>query len=270
MAEGSRAKCRIASSIGYAKLLAEGTWVLQSGYDFQSRSADDAASAFDILQWMDAAAIKDFNRLARKRSFNAGQVVYTQQEPGTEMFRIVDGSVRLTARADDGREIVFLLFGAGDCFGSSSLVDQEPRPQSAECLKTTELQVLDHSGFEAMLAKHDTFATAIMRLLSRQMRVASQNFVRSSLTSLASRVAIRIIELSVSRADPTEPRILAVELPQSELAALAGGSRQSVNKILQDFQRQGILHLSSRTIVVDDLDALRRQIEPVSNLGQSP
>ena len=230
--------------------------------NFQPRAvANSLPTAFDIVQWMDEAAVRDFFRLVQRRSFAPGQAVYTQDEPGAEMYRIASGLVRLLARQPDGREAGFLLFVTGDCFGVSSLVDHEPRPQTAECLTAVELDVLDVKGFVELLARHESFTKAVMRLLARQMRVVSRYYARASLTSLVGRIATRIIELATTKTDSSGTVILSVELPQSELASLTGTSRQSVNKTLQTLQHDGVLQLSRRAILVRDIHALRRLAE---------
>lgn len=223
-------------------------------------------SMFDMLRWMDDAAIRDFERLVRRRTFAPGQVIYTQQEAGSEMYRVVSGAIRLTARRADGREAVFLMFGAGDCFGVSSLVDHEARPQTAECLTQVKLDVLSASGFEELLKRHDSFGRAVMILLARQMRVVSQYYELHSLTSLASRIAARLLEVAVeSRTDRGSGGTLVAELPQAELAAMVGTSRQSVNKILQAFQREGMISVSKGAIAIRDKQALRQRADSTSS-----
>ncbi|HKT72689.1 MAG TPA: Crp/Fnr family transcriptional regulator [Steroidobacteraceae bacterium] len=219
--------------------------------------------SFDMLRWMDAEASEDFARLVARCTHPAGQAIYTQQEFGTQMYRVTRGLVRLMTRADDGREVVFLLFGEGDCFGVSSLVDGGPRPQTAECLIETELEILELEGFEDLLRRHASFARAVMMVLTLQMRVVSQYFVSSHLTSLASRVAMRIIENARIRPHESVTGQLVFSLTQSELAALVGASRQAVNKVLQALHRDGALTLSHRAIIVKDLQELRRHVEAV-------
>ena len=48
-------------------------------------------------------------------------------------------------------------------------------------------------------------------------------------------------------------------MTQSDLAAMVGGSRQSVNQILHLFERRGYLRLEGHTLIVKDLEALRRR-----------
>ena len=150
-------------------------------------SADDA-TAFDICRWMDPPASAAFDAAVRLRSYRAGQVIYRQGEPGNEMYRIVSGSVRLSVGSSDGREVVFVIFRDGACFGDSSMVDGGARPQTAEAIGDTSVQMLDRAGFEALRRDHARFGDAMMRLLAAQMRAISEQFVDISLNDLATRI----------------------------------------------------------------------------------
>jgi CRP/FNR family cyclic AMP-dependent transcriptional regulator len=46
---------------------------------------------------------------------------------------------------------------------------------------------------------------------------------------------------------------------QTDLAAMVGGSRQSVNQILRTFERRGYLALQGRKIILKRPDQLRRR-----------
>lgn len=212
---------------------------------------------FDMLQWMTVGAREEFARACRRRSMSSGQLIYGQQDAGAEMYRIVSGSVRLTARRPDGTEAVFLLFGPGDCFGVSTLVDGEQRPQTAECLTGGQIDVLDKSGFEHLLTRDFSFARAVMILLARQMRVVSQYYELHSSPSLERRLSVRLLELAA--ADPAAAGVdhPSVHIAQSDLAAMISASRQSVNKVLQHLQRDAVIRLANRCIMIEDMDELR-------------
>ena len=224
-------------------------------------SADDAM-AFDICRWMDPPAIAAFDAAVRLRSYRAGQVIYRQGEPGNEMYRIVSGSVRLSVGSSDGREVVFVIFRDGACFGDSSMVDGGARPQTAEAIGDTSVQMLDRAGFEALRRDHARFGDAMMRLLAAQMRAISEQFVDISLNDLATRIATRILRdaQAVDVQGDGEMR-LALRLPQSELASMVGASRQSVNKTLQRLQRDGLIVIDYNVIQVRDAEGLRRLLE---------
>ena len=45
---------------------------------------------------------------------------------------------------------------------------------------------------------------------------------------------------------------------QSELAAMIGGTRQTVNRLLGEFTAEGLIRIDRDTLVVPDLDRLER------------
>ncbi|HKY82154.1 MAG TPA: Crp/Fnr family transcriptional regulator [Sphingobium sp.] len=212
---------------------------------------------FDMLQWVTVGAREEFIRCCHRRSMRSGQLIYGQQDAGAEMYRVVSGAVRLTARRPDGTEAVFLLFGPGDCFGVSTLVDGEQRPQTAECLTDGQIDVLDKSVFEHLLTRHFSFARAVMILLARQMRVVSQYYELHSSPSLERRLSVRLLELAAADPASAVAERPSVHIAQSDLAAMTSTSRQSVNKVLQQLQREGVIRLANRCIVIEDMGELR-------------
>lgn len=176
------------------------------------------------------------------------------------MFRLLSGSVRMAVNRTDGREIVYTLFKPGDCFGDSSLVDGESRPQTAEALTEVELQVLERAGFKRLREQFRNFDDALLKLLSRQMRYISTYYADANLNPLAVRIADRIANTAQSFGSPRSEELrLAVPLSQSELAAMVGASRQSVNKVLQQFQSEKLLSIKYGNLLIHDLEGIQER-----------
>jgi CRP-like cAMP-binding protein len=73
-------------------------------------------------------------------------------------------------------------------------------------------------------------------------------------------VAKALLDLSTRFGRPTDDGILvAHELTQEELAQLVGASRETVNKALADFATRGWLRLEARSVVLLDVERLRRR-----------
>lgn len=208
--------------------------------------------SFDLVEWIGAPARAALTAAAGTRRIPAGRLIYQQGDAGREMFRIVEGVVRLSVSRGDGKEIVFLHFEEGDCFGVSSLIDGEPRPQTAEAVMPTIVQVIDAPSFAQLRESHRDFEGALLRLLALQMRVVSLHFIEASLSDLTGRVAARLAEY----ARPATGAGTSVRMPQNEIAALAGASRQSVNRVLQQMQAQGIIATEYNTIEILDFARL--------------
>lgn len=220
---------------------------------------EPSTAKFDLLQWMPGPVQVAFRQALRPRRYAAGQIIYLQGDPGLEMYRIASGYVRLSVTRGDGRELIVFLFDPGDCFGGSSLVDGECRPQTAEALTDVELECLDIQAYRRLRQDHRAFDEALMRMLARQMRFASARFADVSLSGLRARVAARILERAQAAEAVTGADMrLKTRLSQAELARMVGASRQTVNRTLRTLQAEGLITTEYGNIVVQDLAGLAR------------
>lgn len=208
---------------------------------------------------MDGDVAHAFSAALRRRSYVAGQLIYSQGDAGTELFRVVEGSVRMFITRSDGREVTLILFHPGDCFGDSSLVDGEPRPQSTEAQTDVTLEVLSRANFDALRGEYREFDLALLKLLARQMRVVSDQFTASNLDELPARVARRIVATGQSFGTAAvEGTGVSMRLSQSEIATMVGASRQSVNRVLQKLQADGLIKIEYGHLLILDAPGLER------------
>jgi CRP-like cAMP-binding protein len=211
-----------------------------------------------MVQWMTPQVRAAFHASASRRRLSAGQIIYVFGDAASEMYRIVSGSVRLFATRSDGREVVFLRFQPGDCFGEASLIDNETRPQTAQAVTDVELEVIDAAAFRRLRRAYREYDEALLRLLSQQMRFANSLFIDLSLNDLLGRIARRILEAAQASRGPSDgASTLDLPLSQAEIASMVGASRQTVNRALQQMQSMGLLQTEYNRIIVHDLGWLR-------------
>lgn len=215
-------------------------------------------SSFDLLAWLPDDAREALLGAATVRRYAPRQVIYAQSDPGDEMFRVAHGSVRLSVMQPDGRELLYKLCQEGDCFGTSSVVDGEPRPQTAEAHENATLQVFGKATLDALRWRHFALNDAMLRLLSRHMRLVSDYYAGLAFDAVPQRLAQRLIDLVEAFGEPAGSGVaLATPLSQSELALMAGTTRQSVNACLQDFRGFGLIATSGARLTVTNVAGLR-------------
>jgi len=220
-----------------------------------------ANKIFDLLDHMDSSAREAWRLAVQTRHLGAGQILYAQGEAGSSLFRVVSGQIRLFVARPDGRELYYVLLGPGDCFGESNVVDGRGRPQTAEARSEVMLEVLGGDACERLCREHPSFSRALMRLLACHMRVVIDLLADASLNDLPERVARRILA-AVPVADlASRQGTLPVNLSQSDLAKMVGASRQSVNKVLQQFQEEALITTEYGRLTVHALDRLRQRAQ---------
>jgi CRP/FNR family cyclic AMP-dependent transcriptional regulator len=213
----------------------------------------------DVLQWLSEPIRRGFSEMAHVRTFLPGQLIFQYGDYRKEMYRIIRGTTRISTMRSDGVQMVYALLGPGECLGASTLIDGEMMPQTAEALDEVKLQVLSASSFSALREAHREFDDALLRMMSGRMRMLSAYMTNAVLADMPTRVALRLLE--VARVGPRAE--LYIALNQSSLAMLIGASRQTINKILKQFEKDGLVHLGYSSVELLDIDALKRQAEVV-------
>jgi CRP/FNR family cyclic AMP-dependent transcriptional regulator len=193
--------------------------------------------------------------MVRKR-YRPGQLIYAQNDPGSDLFKVVSGAVQLSLTRSNGRHFIYCYFGPGDVFGESSLIDGGARPHTAEAKTNVELDVLGAAGLRRLRAAHRDMDDALLRLMTGKMRVLSEEVAGATLDNTTTRVAVKILENAKGIGRTTASPHQKLLLSQSDLASMLGMSRQSVSKVLQRFQQSGAIGLEYGRIQILDMSLL--------------
>jgi CRP-like cAMP-binding protein len=224
----------------------------------RSPEAGGKFAPYDIFQWLPPDVREAFQSAARVQRFSTRDLIFAEGDVKREMFRIVSGTVRLSVARANGHEVIYTLFEPGDCFGDSTCIDGAPRSQTAEAASAVVAQVLGQGAFDRLRSDYRAFDNALLNLVTRQVRLLSVFNADSHLNDLPARVARRIVNVAGSFGVAGASGLrLSFRLPQSELAMMVGASRQSVNKVLKQFQKEGLIRTEYGSLVILELKQLK-------------
>lgn len=213
-----------------------------------------------LFAGLDDAALEDLAARAVHRRYRKGGVIFVQGEEGERCFAIVTGAVKISAYAPDGREVVLAMLGAGDVLGELSPFDEAPRSADATAVEDSELLSLDKDAFHDAIRKHPQIGLALLGVLSRRLRGANESFSDVAFFDVSGRVARRLADLAGEHGVPTDGGVLIdVAMSQESLAQMIGATRESVNKALAAFKREGLVTRVGRRYLVSNIDDLRAQ-----------
>jgi CRP-like cAMP-binding protein len=191
----------------------------------------------------------------RRRRYARGQVIFTQGDPGSSLCVIEEGRVRIAVGSDEGKELVLRVLGPGDFFGELALLDDEPRSADAIAQEACQLLLLQRADFLEFVEARPKVATLLLAALSRRLRIASQQAQDVVFLDVPARLARTLLEQA---AGPSGERPVC-RLTQSELAGLVGATRESVNKWLGYYERQGLIERQRGSVTILKPEGLRRR-----------
>ena len=218
---------------------------------------------FGKLSPHDIDALISYSRVER---YTAGREIFAKGSPGPSLMAVLRGSVKISSLSEGGKEIVLSIINAGEIFGEIAVLDGEERSADATAMTDCELLVINRRDFLPVLENRADLCMILLRILCRRLRQTSEQVEDVMFRHLESRVAKALLQL-VESAGLHAVGAPSVELhvSQRELGGMAGGSRESVNKILQIWHRQGLIDLGKGSIVIRNLDAIER----IARLGPS-
>jgi CRP/FNR family transcriptional regulator/CRP/FNR family cyclic AMP-dependent transcriptional regulator len=200
---------------------------------------------------------------ARPRAFREGQVIFHRDDPGTGLFVVRTGLVKISIVAPDGQESLANLLGPGEYFGEMAIMDGLPRSATATAMSRTETIYLAREGFLRFLDQHPGAMKKIIVVLSQRLRAATEHMADLVFHDVYGRLAKKLLELGESqgRAHPDGRVEILLSLTQQDLANLVGASRESVNKVLKLYRDKGYVSVQSHRITLLQPRELQRRAE---------
>jgi CRP/FNR family transcriptional regulator, cyclic AMP receptor protein len=198
---------------------------------------------------------------ARIERYSAGREIFAKGSPGQSLMAVLSGSVKISSLSMGGKEVVFAIYNAGEIFGDMSVLDGGERSADATAMTDCELLVLSRRDILPVLENRADLCMILLKILCHRLRQTSEQVEDVIFRHLEARVAKALLQL-VERVGLRGLHSPSVELhvSQREIGNMAGGSRESVNKILQSWHRQGLIDLSKGSIMIRDVKAIERLI----------
>lgn len=226
----------------------------------ESQSAVELLKSVTLFADLEQGELERFSQVAVPRSFPAGTRVFHEGDSSDACYIVRAGSFRVTREHSDGRAITLATLGPGEIFGELAMLDGDKRSASAEALTDGELLALPAGDVLSLLARHPEIALKLVAGLVRRLRAANVRISRQSFQTVPSRVAGILSQLSRETGANGEAGEVTIRMNQTDLAQLAGTSRESVSRFLAELERAGVVRSGRGRVTVLDPPKLRNYI----------
>jgi CRP/FNR family transcriptional regulator, cyclic AMP receptor protein len=204
---------------------------------------------FSELSDQDISAL---SKLAIRRRYPKDAVIFFENEQGDFFFMILEGRIKVTILGDDGREVILSLLGPGDFFGEMALLDHEPRSATAIAVEESELLSLHRNDFQTVLTDNRSIVTGLIKVLTARLRRANHQISTLALLDVYGRVARVIVDMAREEGKRLKDgRVAFRRATHQEIANRIGTTRETVTRMLKDLERQGLIHVEGKEIVVE-------------------
>lgn len=216
------------------------------------RRASGVASSLGRPGWMQPSEseLRELEDLVNVVRAAPGMRLFSEGQPVDFVASVLAGEVELY-RLAGRRRVVFEILRPGDLLGPPPLLAGTPSAFSARTVTSATLLVMRSEDLIRLLATRPGLARAFIWKLARRMDRMHHRLGELISGTLKSRVAALLLD-EAARDEGL------IRLPQSTLAGLLGASRPRVNRILKEFERDGLVRLTYRRVEILDGERLHR------------
>src|ERR1700738_5154014 len=228
-----------------------------------TRAEPELLAQVGLFSDLSTAELVGLAGLMRPRRYAKDEVIYLRGDPGTAFYVIASGKVKIALTSPDGKELILRRLSAGEFHGELALLDDEPRSADAIATEPSVLFVLQRDAFRQFLAEHPGVATKLLGTGSNYLRRNADLIQDATFLDVPARLARILLELAGSPGAtelPPPGAVIPDRMKQGELASLVGATRESVNKWLGSFEKQGLIRYDKGQITLLRPSGLKQRI----------
>jgi len=214
-----------------------------------------------MFEGIPAAGLEPLRPALRSRRYEKDDYLFREGDPGSHLYLVVQGQVKIARVAEGGADVVFAIAGPGELFGELSLFEEDgERSADAQALEPTECLIVGRQPVISLLTEHADLLIRIIASLSAFIRRKDAAVAEVAFLDIPARVARKLLELAESKGRRTEVGVIIdVPLSQRMLAGMVGASRENVNRALHRFSSLGYIRNERGHITVLRPDELRKR-----------
>jgi CRP/FNR family transcriptional regulator, cyclic AMP receptor protein len=210
-------------------------------------------------------AVDDLNACAavfEKMHLAKGETLFVRGDPGTHLYLVETGRVRLSISTLNDRALSFRHAGPGELFGEIAALDGKPRTADASAITPVTVHGLERTRFRALWSDRPAVSTRVIAFLCARLRETTTQFEQVALLPLEVRLAQFLLSaLGIQMAPPGRRVPLDLGFSQGELSQLLGASRPKVNAAMGMLEQAGAIKRTLDRIFCDPgkLDEIARR-----------
>jgi CRP/FNR family transcriptional regulator, cyclic AMP receptor protein len=183
-----------------------------------------------------------------RSALRRGHVLFSQDEPTSDLFYLDQGQVRLSVTPVGARQAIVAILTAGDLCGESCLIGEPRQIATATCIADSVIARIARATVIRAIAQDPAFAEfCIIYLLERSARLTER--LISQLFD-PSEIRLARILLQLSNHGSERGSIVIRNLDQEALAQLIGTSRSRTNYFMKKFREMGYIRYDGYNYIV--------------------
>lgn len=198
----------------------------------------------------------DENKISLK--IKKGETLFEQGSQPRGLYCVKSGKLKVTRVGSEGKEQIVHLAKNGDIMGYRAILGNDVYSCSGIAIEDSQLCFIPKKTFVALVENNAKLAFKMLRLFSEELREAEKDIADISQKSVRERLAQTLILLKGTYGFEKDNSTLNVKITREDIAGIAGTTRETTTRLLQNFKKEKIIDLKGKKIRIVDEQKLFR------------
>ncbi|MGE0454874.1 MAG: Crp/Fnr family transcriptional regulator [Vicinamibacteria bacterium] len=200
--------------------------------------------------------------LTERKRYAGDTALFFQDDPSDSLYLVLSGSVKVFQTSEDGKERILKILRPGDDVGEMAMIDGLPRAVSAQTLEDSEMLVLTRKAFKAFGEERPAVVWELLVTCAGRLRRMNENILDLSFRDVPYRVLHLLSQLLERHGEQTaDGWRISLALSVREMASMVGSNAETVGRLLDGYETDGLIKRDGNRWIVPDPKALDRSLE---------
>lgn len=207
----------------------------------------------------EAKGLIELKKLSEHRDskhFNRKSEIYREGGFPRAIYMIEKGKVKTFKSSEDGKEYITKLYGEGDFFGYSTLLEESTYSETAEAIEDSEIIVIPSDDFFSLILNNRDVAHRFIKMLSNNLKEQEERLLHLAYNSVRKRVAEALLMLQ-ERYKKDDNNTFSMAIAREDIASIVGTATESVIRTLSDFKAEKLIEIHGSGITIINQQKLK-------------
>lgn len=191
------------------------------------------------------------------RQFKQNSTIMIEHEPGTELYIIQTGKVKIS-KIINQNEVLLATLKSGDIFGEMAILENKPRSASATAIETVTALVINKKNFESMVVAQTQLAVRLITILSDRIWLEFRRLANNLITDPMDRIYDMLLTLVLKKNITITKNSYVFDVSTDELMKMLGYRKENAKSYMATLRNDKNLNLNGSKIVCNSLEELEK------------
>src|SRR3954463_14187723 len=189
-------------------------------------------------------------------TYNKKHTLYKESQRPRVVYHVISGKVKVSKTNQDGKEYITNIFGPGEFFGYTAILEDTNYKEEAEVLEETQLMQIPREDFMQLMSNDMHIAQSFIKIITQNIVEKEESMLNLAYNSLRRKVAYGLVQLYDKYKLNEQPKPV-LNLSRENMAQSIGIATESLIRTLGDFKDEKLIDIQTGKVIILDEKKLR-------------